>query len=60
MPEFIVRGRVTYDGVEFFVTAKNSQEAIEKAKAGEYHNLETHCAEVVDWTCRNEAEVNGK
>lgn len=56
--EFIVRGRVTFDGVDFFVMAKDSQEAIEKVKAGEWVSLETQSAEVVDWTARNEAEAN--
>ena len=56
--QFIVRGRLTLDGVDFVVQAKDSQEAIEKAKAGEWLEWVTDGAEAVDWKIRNEAEEN--
>jgi len=56
--EFIVRWRLTFAGADFFVLAKNSQEAIEMVKAGEWHTVETKGAEVIDWEVQNSAEEN--
>jgi len=52
MPEYIFRGSVTMNGVVFTVTAKDSQEAIEKARQGEFDDFDASCGEAVDWEIR--------
>lgn len=56
--EYIVRGRVTFDGATFTVSAKDSQEAVEKVKQGDWTDVDTNGAELVDWESKNEAELN--
>lgn len=40
MPEFIAKGTITLNGVDFFITAANKEEAILKAERGEYDDYE--------------------
>lgn len=59
MSEFIFRGKITLDGVEFFITAKTLAEARKKAVLGHYDGYEAVLAEAVDWTIdHNSGEEN--
>lgn len=49
MPEYIFQGTVTLSGVDFYVTADSEEEAIAKAKMGEYNNRDTVGADSTDW-----------
>jgi hypothetical protein len=48
MPEYIFRGRVELDGVDFFISAETPLEAVKKAKAGDYDRYEADGAEMVN------------
>lgn len=56
--EYCVAVRATFSGAIAFVMASSSQEAIEKAKAGDWTSIDTNTAELVDWDAKNEAELN--
>lgn len=56
--EYCVAVRVTFRGAMALVMASSSQEAIEKAKAGDWAIIDTNGAELVDWDAANEAELN--
>lgn len=49
MAEFIFRGTVTLDGVDFFIEADDLGAAKARAKAGDYDRREDNGAAVVDW-----------
>jgi hypothetical protein len=49
MPEYSIRCRVTLEGATMYITADNKTEAMRKAKANEFDNVEYDRAEVVDW-----------
>jgi hypothetical protein len=49
MNEFIMTGRLTLEGVVFYVTAENRANALDKAARGDYDSYDTDQADVVDW-----------
>lgn len=49
MGEYIFRGTVELSGVDFYVTADTAEEAIQKAKRGEYDDYKTAGAETINW-----------
>lgn len=51
MPKFICTGKVTLNGVIFYIEAKDETEATKKAAAGDWVDYETSGAETVDWEC---------
>jgi hypothetical protein len=44
MPEFIARGTIELQGVDFFITAETIEDARRKAAAGEYDHYEDNGA----------------
>lgn len=40
MPEYIFKGKLTLDGVNFYITADNEKAAKEKARNGDFDDLE--------------------
>jgi hypothetical protein len=49
MPQFIFTGRMTLNGVEFYIEAEDLADACKKAKAGEYEHYEAAVAEISNW-----------
>lgn len=47
--EWIFRGRVTLEGVQFFITADSEDEAIERARKGDFDDRDDGGGESVDW-----------
>lgn len=59
MRQYLMQGRVTLEGVDFFVTANSEQEAFDKVSAGQWHTYEIDAASMVDWTIlRSSVEPN--
>jgi len=52
MREFVCTGTMELRGVTFFIEAATEEEAIEKAKAGEWSDYDTNGAESVNWDMR--------
>jgi hypothetical protein len=50
MPEYIFKGRMTLEGVTFFVEAENEEEAKFKASCGQYEYCEHDGASACDWS----------
>jgi hypothetical protein len=46
--EFVFSGIQTRAGVNFFIEATDKAEAIAKAKAGDYFEVDDLCAETID------------
>ncbi len=49
MPEFFAQGRITLEGVIFYIDAVDEAEAREKAAKGLYRTYNPDDAGVVDW-----------
>ncbi len=49
MPQYIFQGTVTLSGVDFYITADSKEEAVEKAKSGEYNDRDMVGADSTDW-----------
>ena len=49
MAEWIFRGSMRLEGVEFRITADSEAEAIAKAKTGDYDDYDDRGAVTVDW-----------
>lgn len=49
MAEWIFKGSIRLDGVEFRITADTETEAIAKAKAGDYDDYDEMGAATADW-----------
>jgi hypothetical protein len=47
--EWIVTGRVTFEGAQCIIQATTEDEALAKANAGEWDELTTGGASMVDW-----------
>ena len=48
MKEFVAKGQLTLDGVEFYLFAKNKEDARQRFAAGEYEAFDEDQASVVD------------
>ena len=52
MKEFVAKGRLTLDGVDFYLFAKNKEDARQRFIAGEYAAINT------DGTTAEDAEID--
>lgn len=49
MPKFHFEGKATLNGVDFYIMADTIEEAVARAKRGEFDLTEDYAAEMTDW-----------
>ena len=56
MPQFTIKCRVTLNGAIMTVDAETAEDALTKAKSGDWDDIDWQDAELVDWEPARQAQ----